>query len=139
MNRQFLPIVTVELCSADGTKVIRRLRNDYGAIRTLRQYYATDEDLTAAPAWEALPRMLYAMTGFERKDEDSAEHFEQFLGPANLEYITDKLREASGQGKDDEPADPTIAPNGSLKPATSKRSKPSASSASESSPTASTQ
>ena len=137
--RQFLPDVTIELRGPGGASK-RRLRNDYGAIRLLRGFYPDDKVLSEAPVFEAIPRLLFAMTSHEREEGETPESFETLCGPANQEYLLRKIAEANGLGRDDEEPDPTTAPNGSVKSSRiGKRSKRSPKSASESRPIASIQ
>lgn len=157
---QFIPSVEIEFCGPDGEKHTRKLRFDLAARRILRTYYEDAEIAKKNPTEAAtalstaididaktqperfLVRALYALTYHERKEGESPESFEPFIGIQNMDYVGAKVREAFGMGADDEDDDenPTTAPNGSVKRSrTGKRSKPSPTSASASRPDASIQ
>ena len=151
---QFIPSVEIQFCGPDGEKHTRKLRFDLAARRVLRQQYpelngkdpvevtAAFNELVKADLDSFLVRALFALTYHERQDGETPESFEPFVGIHNIAYVFNQVRDAMGLGQsdEDEEANPTTAPNGSVKRSrTGKRSKHSPKSASESPQAASIQ
>lgn len=92
---QFIPIIDIEFQGLDGDTVKRRLRHDARAQRIFDEYNEKNK-LRNGSDFEVVPRLIWALTRHEGKKEEKPEDFFDFIGAANIDYISEKLDEATG-------------------------------------------
>lgn len=126
----FIPTIEIELQKADGEKVVRKLRHD---ARAQRLFTELEKKTPSVSEFDTAPRLLWALTRWEGKDE-KPEDFDEFIGGANLEFFLSKLDEATGERfrlvenfrRAVEPAErPQMAKANGVAPLTGTNSKPS--------------